>query len=258
MEERKWDCVTLHDVDKIPTNPKFDYNCHKLTKHMAHPGHFGAVTQMPTDVMRYINGGPTSYFGWGGEDTNIYLRLRAAKGLTNKIVDDICAEDGRFSLEECKSFHSFNPYSVTEINRTISRWGYRNLPQQQHGKEVGNEKNEAKTHGDWHGWSGPNGFLSYYAAEGFHTLNYTVVEKQKLGAFTKITVDVPIQERDQSKMIDIPSLHESHPCLKNMNKLLNCNENMIGLNPDVYLEKVIQRRKRSLFQKIYDIFNINL
>ena len=35
LKDRRWDCVTIHDVDKIPTNPKFDYNCRKNSAHLA-------------------------------------------------------------------------------------------------------------------------------------------------------------------------------------------------------------------------------
>ena len=65
-------------------------------------------------------------------------------------------------------------------------------------------------------------FDEEYAADGLHTLQYRVMETQELGAFTKITVDFDEKKVDLSKAIDIEKIHLSHPCLKDLESLKNC------------------------------------
>ena len=79
---------TFHDVDLIPENDKLLYKC----DHLSRPRHlsagvnkfnyklpyakiFGGVVQIPGDKFEKINGYSNMFWGWGGEDDDLYSRL---------------------------------------------------------------------------------------------------------------------------------------------------------------------------------------
>ncbi|NP_001088777.1 beta-1,4-galactosyltransferase 3-like 1 L homeolog [Xenopus laevis] len=86
----EWDCLILHDVDLVPEN---DYNLYicdeEYPKHLASAmdkfhyslpywTYFGGVSALTPDQYMRINGFPNSYWGWGGEDDDIAMRIRLA------------------------------------------------------------------------------------------------------------------------------------------------------------------------------------
>ncbi|XP_038054937.1 beta-1,4-galactosyltransferase 6-like [Patiria miniata] len=84
----KWDCFVLHDVDHVPLSDLNNYGCTNMPKRMLsgsdrwnnkipYRTFFGAVTGMTRENIRTINGFPNVYWGWGGEDDEIWRRVRA-------------------------------------------------------------------------------------------------------------------------------------------------------------------------------------
>lgn len=95
-------CLILHDVDLLPLNSGQIYACSERPRHMSsaldhwrfrlpYRGLFGGVVAINTAQYQQINGMSNLYYGWGGEDDDLYERLQA-------LNIDIC----RFAMEFSK------------------------------------------------------------------------------------------------------------------------------------------------------------
>lgn len=91
----EYDCLILHDIDKIPEDTSYGYACPKNPKHLPgffrkaslgrhkhkyfsshyYQGFFGGVSSLRKEHWLAINGMVNSYWGWGGEDDELYMRL---------------------------------------------------------------------------------------------------------------------------------------------------------------------------------------
>ncbi|XP_066936018.1 beta-1,4-N-acetylgalactosaminyltransferase bre-4-like [Clytia hemisphaerica] len=87
-----YQCFIVHDVDLLPENDKIDYGCQVSPKHLSagvstmryilpYKEIFGGVSSLWSKHYRQVNGATNLFYGWGGEDDNLYNRLRAS-GLT--------------------------------------------------------------------------------------------------------------------------------------------------------------------------------
>ncbi|KAM5179957.1 beta-1,4-galactosyltransferase 4 [Mantella aurantiaca] len=90
LKEEKWDCFILHDVDLVPENDFNTYLCDTEPKHLVvgrnvtgyklwYKGYFGGVTAMTRNQFAKVNGYSNNYWGWGGEDDDLRLRVDYAK-----------------------------------------------------------------------------------------------------------------------------------------------------------------------------------
>ncbi|CAM9161981.1 unnamed protein product, partial [Lampetra fluviatilis] len=86
-----FDCFIFHDVDLIPMNDHNLYRCYEQPRHLSprhlsvavdkfkfklpYTGIFGGVSGLSREQFLKINGFPNSYWGWGGEDDDIYNRV---------------------------------------------------------------------------------------------------------------------------------------------------------------------------------------
>lgn len=86
--EFEFPCLILHDVDLMPLNLGSLYACTQLPRHMCaaldmwrfhlpYRGLFGGVVAIRTQQYRTINGMSNMYEGWGGEDDDLFERLKA-------------------------------------------------------------------------------------------------------------------------------------------------------------------------------------
>ena len=87
----KFDCVIFHDVDLLLEDDRNIYACVKGTpRHIAshtdkhnyklpYSSLFGGGTGFTTEQFRRINGYATVYWGWGGEDDDMYARVRTLR-----------------------------------------------------------------------------------------------------------------------------------------------------------------------------------
>ncbi|XP_075053475.1 beta-1,4-galactosyltransferase 3-like isoform X2 [Mixophyes fleayi] len=83
-----WDCLMFHDVDLVPENDYNMYICDEnYPKHLSSAmdkfqyslpywTYFGGVSALTPDQFMKINGFPNVYWGWGGEDDDIAMRIR--------------------------------------------------------------------------------------------------------------------------------------------------------------------------------------
>ncbi|XP_054596798.2 beta-1,4-galactosyltransferase 3 isoform X2 [Nothobranchius furzeri] len=89
MREEDWDCLFFHDVDLIPEDDRNLYTCDANPKHAAiamdkfgyklpYKMYFGGVSALSPLHYLKMNGFPNNYWGWGGEDDDIGIRVSLA------------------------------------------------------------------------------------------------------------------------------------------------------------------------------------
>ncbi|EHA99641.1 Beta-1,4-galactosyltransferase 4 [Heterocephalus glaber] len=86
LKEENWDCFVFHDVDLVPENDFNLYVCEDQPKHLVvgrnstgyrlrYRGYFGGVTALSREQFFKVNGFSNNYWGWGGEDDDLRLRV---------------------------------------------------------------------------------------------------------------------------------------------------------------------------------------
>ncbi|XP_062509771.1 beta-1,4-galactosyltransferase 2-like isoform X2 [Corticium candelabrum] len=81
-----WQCFCLHDVDLILENDRNLYTCPERPKHLSvavdkfnyrllYSTLFGGITILTKEQYWKINGYSNKYWGWGGEDDDLYKRV---------------------------------------------------------------------------------------------------------------------------------------------------------------------------------------
>ena len=91
-ENPNFNCFTFQDVDLILENENVTYSCHyKNPRHLSssinkfnykllrNPRMFGGVSQMTFQQFNRVNGYSNNFWGWGGEDDQMFMRLNTAK-----------------------------------------------------------------------------------------------------------------------------------------------------------------------------------
>ncbi|KAL7838050.1 hypothetical protein AOLI_G00264540 [Acnodon oligacanthus] len=87
LKDYSWDCFIFHDVDLVPENDRNLYTCEGQPKHLVvgrnstgyrlrYKGYFGGVTAMTKEQFSKVNGFPNTYWGWGGEDDDLRIRVQ--------------------------------------------------------------------------------------------------------------------------------------------------------------------------------------
>jgi len=91
LKDREWQCFVFHDVDLLPENDRNVYSCPTNPRHMSaavdtmdyklpYKTIFGGVSAFSKVHFELINGFSNAFFGWGGEDDDLYHRT-VKKGL---------------------------------------------------------------------------------------------------------------------------------------------------------------------------------
>lgn len=84
-----WQCFVFHDVDLVLENDKCLYRCPEMPRHISvavdkfnyrlpYYSIFGGITSLSVDHMIALNGYSNKYWGWGGEDDDMYQRIKWA------------------------------------------------------------------------------------------------------------------------------------------------------------------------------------
>ncbi|XP_006798980.1 beta-1,4-galactosyltransferase 1 [Neolamprologus brichardi] len=159
LKEYDYNCFVFSDVDLIPMDDRNTYKCFSQPRHLSvsmdkfgfrlpYNQYFGGVSSLSKEQYLKINGFPNNYWGWGGEDDDIYNRV-ASKGMS---ISRATGEIGKCRMIR-HNRDKMNDPNPQRFNRIA------------HTRETMNK-------------------------DGINSLNYQVVNIQKLDLFTMITVDV--------------------------------------------------------------------
>uniref|UniRef100_A0A3B3YPK3 N-acetyllactosamine synthase n=1 Tax=Poecilia mexicana TaxID=48701 RepID=A0A3B3YPK3_9TELE len=127
LKDAEYDCFIFSDVDLIPMDDRNLYHCYDQPRHFAiamdkfgfrlpYAGYFGGVSGLSKKQFLKINGFPNEYWGWGGEDDDIYNRIT----LNGMKVSRPDVRIGRYRMikHERDKHNEPNPqrYCITEEN----------------------------------------------------------------------------------------------------------------------------------------------
>ncbi|XP_066527704.1 beta-1,4-galactosyltransferase 5 [Hoplias malabaricus] len=100
MKDMRWDCVIFHDVDHLQENDRNYYGCSEMPRHFAvklnkyyymlpYDEFFGGVSGLTSVQFQKINGFPNAFWGWGGEDDDLWNRVQYAGYTVSRPPGDI-------------------------------------------------------------------------------------------------------------------------------------------------------------------------
>lgn len=86
LKDYDYNCFVFSDVDLIPMDDRNTYRCFSQPRHISvamdkfgfslpYVQYFGGVSALSKQQFLTINGFPNNYWGWGGEDDDIFNRL---------------------------------------------------------------------------------------------------------------------------------------------------------------------------------------
>ncbi|RWS25044.1 beta-1:4-N-acetylgalactosaminyltransferase bre-4-like isoform X2 [Leptotrombidium deliense] len=102
LKEYNYSCFIFHDVDLLPENDDDPpYTCGPQPIHLSaavdtlnyklkYTGLIGGVTALTQHQMQRVNGYSNSYWGWGGEDDDLYNRLTSAGYSISRYPNNRC------------------------------------------------------------------------------------------------------------------------------------------------------------------------
>ncbi|XP_026861158.2 beta-1,4-galactosyltransferase 3 [Electrophorus electricus] len=131
MREADWDCLFFHDVDLIPENDRNTYTCDQYPKHAAvamdkfgyklpYNMYFGGVSALTPLHYLKMNGFPNNYWGWGGEDDDIGIRV----SLAGMVITRPSLNVGRYKMIKHKldEGNEVNPKRFNMLAKTKQTW----------------------------------------------------------------------------------------------------------------------------------------
>ncbi|XP_051922618.1 beta-1,4-galactosyltransferase 3 [Hippocampus zosterae] len=131
MREEDWDCLFFHDVDLIPEDDRNTYVCDANPKHAAiamdkfgyklpYQMYFGGVSALTPLHYLKMNGFPNNYWGWGGEDDDIGVRV----SLAGMSISRPSLKVGRYKMIKHKldKGNDVNPKRFNMLAKTRQTW----------------------------------------------------------------------------------------------------------------------------------------
>ncbi|KAK2179510.1 hypothetical protein NP493_484g03000 [Ridgeia piscesae] len=84
-----YQCFIFHDVDLLPEDDRNIYSCPDQPRHMSaavntldyklpYPEIYGGVSALKKEQFEKVNGFSNKFFGWGGEDDDMWVRINNA------------------------------------------------------------------------------------------------------------------------------------------------------------------------------------
>ena len=125
----EYDCLVFHDVDLIPLDERLSYECSgSSVKHLSvklpFATSFGGVSELPRKSFKHVNGYSNLYWGWGGEDDDLKIRLdkqkiKQERVLTTEKVNWHVVENTKSHQEEG---NRENPKRFELKKKALNRW----------------------------------------------------------------------------------------------------------------------------------------
>ncbi|XP_011606160.2 beta-1,4-galactosyltransferase 1-like [Takifugu rubripes] len=86
LKDYDYECFVFSDVDLVPMDDRNFYRCFESPRHLSvaidkfnfqlpYNTYFGGVSAMSKQQFLTVNGFPNAYWGWGGEDDDMYKRI---------------------------------------------------------------------------------------------------------------------------------------------------------------------------------------
>ncbi|XP_069834039.1 beta-1,4-galactosyltransferase 1-like isoform X2 [Dendropsophus ebraccatus] len=130
VKEYNYSCFIFSDVDIIPMDQRNLYRCSKNPKHMAHSLDkfqfrlpyktlFGGVVAFTKEQFLKVNGFSNMFWGWGGEDDELYERVVAAGMQIERAANNI--SKAKAVLHHRDIGNERNPKSVPLIKKASER-----------------------------------------------------------------------------------------------------------------------------------------
>uniref|UniRef100_A0A3P8UBG1 Beta-1,4-galactosyltransferase n=1 Tax=Amphiprion percula TaxID=161767 RepID=A0A3P8UBG1_AMPPE len=139
LKQYDYDCFVFSDVDLVPLDDRNIYKCFDNPRHLAvamdkfnfrlpYKTYFGGVSSLFKDQYLKINGFPNTYWGWGGEDDDIYRRI-VFRGMSISRPD---SETGKYKMiKHNRDLHNEanpkNPDKLRHTQRTMDEDGINSL-----------------------------------------------------------------------------------------------------------------------------------
>ncbi|XP_062388830.1 beta-1,4-galactosyltransferase 1-like [Sardina pilchardus] len=123
-----YECFVFSDVDIVPMDDRNFYKCYSQPRHLSvaldkfgfqlpYAQMFGGVTALSLKQFEKINGYSNNYWGWGGEDDDVYIRL-SMRGMFISRPD---SQTGRCRMikHQSESLNTPNPKRFDNLQLTI-------------------------------------------------------------------------------------------------------------------------------------------
>ncbi|XP_034999081.2 beta-1,4-galactosyltransferase 1 [Hippoglossus stenolepis] len=139
LKDYDYNCFVFSDIDLIPMNDRNLYRCFDNPRHLAvamdkfnfqlpYNSFFGGVSSLSKDQYLKINGFPNTYWGWGGEDDDIYGRI-SVRGMSISRPDLLTGKYKMIKHE--RDLHNEqnpeNPGKLSQTQRTMDQDGINSL-----------------------------------------------------------------------------------------------------------------------------------
>ncbi|XP_052471337.1 beta-1,4-galactosyltransferase 1-like [Carassius gibelio] len=139
LKEYDYDCFIFSDVDLIPMDDRNIYKCYNQPRHLSvsmdkfgfrlpYAQYFGGVSSLSKEQYLKINGFPNNYWGWGGEEDDIFNRIDS-KGMSISRPDGIIGRYRMIHHDRDKNNqpnpHRFN--QISQTRQTMARDGINSL-----------------------------------------------------------------------------------------------------------------------------------
>ncbi|KAJ7423151.1 Beta-1,4-galactosyltransferase 1 [Willisornis vidua] len=191
LKEYDYDCFVFSDVDLIPMDDRNTYKCYSQPRHLSvsmdkfgfrlpYNQYFGGVSALSKEQFTKINGFPNNYWGWGGEDDDIYNR-KLSKAENCRRGGSVFAQgkwDHPYMKTRAKDRLVFKGMGISRPDAFIGK-----CRMIRHSRDRKNEPNPERFDRIAHTRETMN-------SDGLNTLSYKVLRTDKYPLYTKITVDI--------------------------------------------------------------------
>ncbi|XP_062236051.1 beta-1,4-galactosyltransferase 1-like [Platichthys flesus] len=139
LKDYDYNCFVFSDIDLVPMNDRNLYRCFDNPRHLAvamdkfnfqlpYDTFFGGVSSLSKEQYLKINGFPNTYWGWGGEDDDIFGRI----GLRGMSISRPDLQTGKYKMiKHARDLHNeqnpANPGKLSHIGGTMDKDGFNSL-----------------------------------------------------------------------------------------------------------------------------------